>query len=256
MSTLADAMNDATAAENAAVDALNAAAALLQNKAALAEGAIQSFLYRAAQVFWYIDFNTGVDDANHGKTIGAPCKTIDYAISQADLSVINWFLCFTDQTITKGWAAGSGIFVVGALRSPGVFNSPWTYTQRRLSFAAESVDSPYVGGGRQPGYLNLLGSFAIFQSLEVRLPATPDVLDNKTVLRGYGASVSFLNCTVTIEDASKGVSMFESGYGLQSYVGFTNTTLGTGAAGHIFKGIAAGANPNSSVDYRSNLTSA
>ena len=261
MSTIADAMDGATAELRAcrvAMDALRGSVSdQLAGKVTQAQTVINNFLNRAPVVEVFIDANNGVDDTTRAGagTISFPYKSLDYVLDTRDQSVVLVVRMLTDDTLKSRHTGFSAIHLSGvaAIAANGL---PWSYARRRLSCLPEATNSPQPGLGRCIPGITMYGGLIEVFSVDIALPTPPSGVSSMDFFSFNGGSYAGTFSVVSVDTAGSGVALIATSGLTQLVASFQNYGLGTNAAGHMFRGVAAGGDPNATFAFRSNITSA
>lgn len=251
MGTLADAMNDATAAENAAVDALNAAAQLVRDRASQAQQIIQNFLARPLSVTYFVDPANG-SDSNDGYTIGKPKKSIDNVLQNIGSQNIS-ILLMGDDTIKLRHNVSTNVVIQGIQAS----NDPAGYTsvRRRVGFLGLALNSPSIFiGTYSAGMIFDAGRLMTF-FIDWALPDVSPSLNTRAHI-ACSAFVDIIMLSPTITVSSQNAAHLFGSFNNGKLTVTIDPVLGSGAAGHLFQNVAAGADPNTSWLYSTNVKSA
>lgn len=250
MTTIVDALTDATAALTAATADVLALQTTLQQQAASSQTAattvINNFLTRPAIQDIWVDPTNG-NDANDGSSAALAKKSLDLVLEGIGITATS-ILLLNDTTIQNRLSLFSNVSIQGAqavAAAPGFIN-----INRKLSFLGTAAN---VSASQK--FCSGLQSFGVSLStnyIDFDMPAQPTGNAYTGHLSSDAGTNFFLqNGTVTVRDQTAG-SLVESF--ARSTVDLT-MTLGAGTAGHLFFGVAAGADPNSLFAYVSNVTS-
>ena len=260
-------MPTATDALQAAADELHAATLAmygvrdevrtkLTQTSAAATSVINNFL-RGNVKNWFFDAVGGLD-SNDGLDVARPKRTMDALLDavEADGTSIFGAVVFmlSDGVIRSYHNLSNPVALMGVEWGGGTLGSAYHLVVRNLTFQTEAMNSPVAGIGRTPPGLRLLGSSLRLVSLTVAMPDVPSTFDAKPLFTMInGGTLSIESVTLTCATAGSAVSLL--GVAAPVTVNFLGT-LGSNATGHVFQGIAAGANPNTNFVYRTNLTAA
>ena len=198
-------------------------------------------------------------DTNTGLGPDTAFKSVDRAFQaiQDDGTTVFGANVFAlgDVQIRLSRSIQSPVSIYGAEWVPDEVGNPYRLKQRVLRFLAEATNSPVAGFGRTVAGIRMGAPLLRLQSLNVVLPDVIAAVNAKSIFPMYsGGSVICDNCTVTCETAGSVVSLFDA---VAPASFFINGTIGTNAPGKLFRGVASGANPNTSnFLFRTNLTSA
>ena len=251
--TVVDALQDATAALNAATAAFNALSGTIQGQAQAAQTnattVIENFLARPAVQTVFLDPLNGADTAD-GSTVAKAMKTLEAILAAAGVSATKVVL-LNDLTIQSRINVNCALQIVGAQPS----STGYVVVPRTVSFLGVATNSPdlfdnwtFCAG------LFLGGASFTTSSINFNLPLQPA---GQTFSAHFttqtGCTTSFFNGTLTVQGATSG-QLFQA-VNSKSAV-FSNLALGSGAPGHLFTNVAAGADPNGLWNYDSNVTSA
>lgn len=259
MTTIVEAMTEATAALNAAVAQVlsvrNAMQTQLDAKVTQATTTINNFVNRAPSVTVYVDPNLGVDAVGRGG-LDTPYKSTDYALTVRDQSVFTSVYLLGDDTLTKPQNFYSSTAFLGVVKSPGANGALISPAQRKLSFLSEAIGSPFAGTGRIIPNLTAVNGFLLFKTIEIRLPKPAAGLVRQHLINTFGINLGFEDCLISVETADADIDLITAVSGQRTQVSFLNTTFGPNVPGKLFNGIAAGGNPNTAFSYETNVTSA
>ena len=258
MTTVVEALQAATdELHNAALLYQSRADAVAANLAATTQNAqtiIQNFQNRAPSIGIFINENTGIDAPGRGGS-DKPYKTVDYALDNADVSVNIVCYLFSDVTIRKWRSIYAAIGFVGFAPVPSAFGWQFSYAQRKMSFLGEAINSPRLDVGRVLPFFDLGGGGTVnFTSIDIVMPTAAAGINYPNIISSIGRQIVCVNCSLSCETAGSS-AVFITPNGGQVVLSFSGT-IGANAPGKIFSGVAAGVNPNTVWNYRSNLTSA
>lgn len=261
-------MPTATDALQAAADRLDAVQAawyatiadvrrLLAQNGAVATTVITNFLNGGGKSY-LVDPVLG-NDTNTGLGPDTAFKSVDRAFQaiQDDGTTVFGANVFAlgDVQVRQSRAIQSPVSIYGAEWVPDEVGNPYRLKQRQIRFLAEATNSPVSGFGRAVAGVRMGASLLRLQSLNIVLPDVIGAVNYRSIFPMYsGGSVICDNCTVTCETSTSLVNLFDA---VAPASFFINGTIGTNAPGRLFRGVAAGANPNTSnFLFRTNLTSA
>ena len=253
MPTIVDALTDATAALNGAVQNVLALQGQLQQQAQGAQTAattvINNFLARPPVQTVYLDPLAG-SEANDGLTVTTPKKDLANLIIAAGISATKIVL-LNDIVVTQRIPVNCPLQIIGGQQS----STGFIIVQRRMTFNGTAINSPDVADNWTYG-----GGFFLSGQAFTTFAVDFNLLDQpagQTFPAAFhsqdGSPMQLVNGTLTVSSAAAGTLV---GCNNSRSSVFMSVALGAGAAGHVFTGIAAGQDPNSMWVYSSNITSA
>ena len=249
--TVVDALQDATGELHAAAQLMQSLAGQVQanlTSTTLATTTIvNNFINRPPVLNVYCDPVNG-NDNNDGSTIATAKKSLDAIIAGMGSNATN-VLLFGDTTLLQRHDLYAPLYLLGAQQAA----NPAGYIPfgRTLSFLGTAQNSPSFTAGTFCSGLNLSGPSMRCSNINFALPDVPSDLNFRSHLTSQNTT-SFSADTITLTASSP-----QAGSLLGSRLTATLTVaFGTGAAGHLFQGVAAAGNPNSNYYYTTNITSA
>ena len=208
---------------------------------------INNFLTRPASTAFFIDAVNG-SDSNDGATMATPLKNLDTAIGMLPRDGFSTIYMLSDCALNKYYNIYSPITFFGIDRAGASF-VPFL---RRLTFASEAFNSPVPTVGRIVAGFNVVASYLRFQYVDTMVGNPVAALDTKSHLLLQGATIQMSQCAINAPTSASLASLMLANDGAQSHLWFTGA-IGASAPGHIVSGKAAGANPNTSYLFETNL---
>lgn len=200
----------------------------------------------------YCDPGNG-SDANDGATINTPKKSVD-AIVAAMGSNATQILLLNDCLFRKRTTIYAPLLVAGIQKANN--SAGYILFQRQISWLGSAENSPGGDGSSYCAGLFTSAATARFDNTDFLIPDTPAGNSYRSFFdSSIHCSVVVYNSTVRVAVASAAAGFLFGAQNSRLTVSL-GYVLGAGAAGHVFSGIAAGANPNSLYNYSSNVTSA
>lgn len=213
---------------------------------------INQFISRPASINVFCDPVNG-NDANDGTTPDKAKRSAD-AILGAMTGPSGVALLMLDDVVLRNRSSVAGpLDLYGAQRANNAFG--YTFTRRTVRFLGTADNSPIagpLGGSSAASGIFLSGPRMSTAYVSFLLPDQPAGQIYSEHITASAAQLAFIDCGVSVLGSNAG-SLIGAPNGRVSVNG--TFTLGAGAAGHLFKGIAAGANPNSMFNYETNVTS-
>ncbi|WP_018261363.1 hypothetical protein [Methylobacterium sp. WSM2598] len=256
MTTVVDALTDATTAVNAAL----AQWQTLYNQV-VAQGAtnvtnitniINNFQNRPRSLQIFVDPSNGSDTTGSG-ALQAPYRSLDKAIENLYLDGKTEIICLGDVQLNYYRALYSDITIVGATLDTPDNSTPYASAQRQLTFRNEALNSPLPFYGRVPGGFIAGTANITFGYLDIMLPNPSSDVTFPYCIQTSG-QINANNVTIAAPSGSL-AKLIRTEAGFHSSFYFSGS-LGANAAGRVFSGVAAGVNPNNYSVYTSSLTSA
>lgn len=194
-------------------------------------------------------------DANSGQGYANAMKSLDAAFALASQDYILQIYLFGDDKLLKRHTTSGKILIFGVVNAPGAFGSIYSAAIRKVSFAPEAANGPFVSFGRAPAGLFMYSGDIRSETVDFEVASVPAGLDYESHFTTLGnSSVTILGGTITA-NAAGGRGFLIDPLGSQVTLTLAGT-VGTNAPGRIVKGVAAGANPNNNWNVRSNLAAA
>ncbi|ACL55618.1 hypothetical protein [Methylobacterium nodulans] len=254
MTTVVEGLENATTAlEQAVADVLGLKSQLLapyNQNVTQTTNIVNQFINRSAYEVVWIDEIDG-SDTNDGKTADTPKRSLDAAIAAMGMSATE-FRLLSDVTLKQKTNLYANVIFSGVQKSaaaPGYI--PFN---RRMSFLGTAENSPQPGVGTFCAGLFVYTANVQFGFIDFALPDVPAGIGYPYAFSAQAqASFVVYNTTLTVGSPAAG-SLFGSILG--RVTASLSLVLGTGAAGHVFDGVAAGGNPNLAWKYDTNITSA
>lgn len=252
MTTIVEALTDATAE-------LHAAALLYQGRAdqvalnlAATTGQtttiVNNFLARPPVVTLFLDPVAGVDTRD-GSTPALAKQSIDNVLDAIGTTATSIVL-LSDATIRRRRNVYASLDIRGG--QPANNAAGYMPIQRNLYFLATAENSPSPSLGTFCSGLWLLGPGVTADRINFNIPDQPAQDYTAHITSNAGCNLLTNNCALFATSGAG--SLIGSSSNTINFFG--GLILGTGAAGHLFQGVASGANPNSLFQYRTNITSA
>lgn len=251
MSTVTEALDDATAAMTSAVadvrGVLSEMRALKDATTGQATTIIQTFVARPPLATIYCDPLNG-SDANDGSNVTVPKRDLD-AILDGIGNNATTIILLSDATIRRRRGLYAPLNIAGSQRSGnGTINF-----RRTITFLGSAENSPVNDTSFCSGFF-CYGPGLTTTFIDFRLPDVPNGLTYRSHLTSMiHTSFSLSSPTITVGSAQAGALI---GSNLGRATVFADPVLGMGAAGHLFEGIPANTNPNAVWNYSTNITSA
>lgn len=252
--TIVEALSAATnALNNAVANVLGLYAAIdtrLNEKVSQVQTIIYNFDNRSAYSVVYVDEVNG-SEANNGLSIDTPKKLIDNVIDAMGLNATEIRL-LSDCTWRRKGTLNANLILNGVQKSaaaPGFIPRV-----RRLVVQGIAENSPQPGVGTFCAGAFCYAGIVTVQSVDIALQDVPSDYAYRGVFAVQNlTSFVVYSSTLTVSSPQAG-SVFSTILG--KITASLSFVLGSGAAGHVFDGVAAGANPNNSWKYDTNITSA
>lgn len=206
------------------------------------------------QLFFVDPVNgSDTDPLRDGLTIGRAYQSIERAFRAGQLGT-NVVVLLGDTRWTRRVDLVSNWVISGAAATDT--NVGYTSQARNLFFSGEAVNSPYGAQGRIPAGANFYAGSLTFGRINAYLPNIPSALPTQSLFQMLGGgSLAIDTGSIQLEAGSTGGFLMGQAP-VQSGLYLPGSSLGSGVPGRVLQNIAAGANPNASPFYRSNLTSA
>lgn len=263
MATIVDSLSAATVEMRAAATALQNVEALYRQmvleKTNAADQALVKFR-QASTTAYFVDPSglLGGDDTNDGLSNLKPVRTLEKALDLIDLrgaSIFGTdvFLLSDGAVVTRLRGGYSPISIQGVAWGGGLLGAPYRYVSRSLTFLGEAVNSPVPGFGRAVASLVMYAQSIRFQSIDIKIPDAPADLDHRAIIYMVnGGTVVVGASTISASTPGTPARLFAANAPTSFFI---TGTVGADAPGKLFLGIPAGVNPNTSFNYRTNLTS-
>lgn len=212
---------------------------------------INVFNTRPLAVFYFVDAVNG-SDANDGSTPALAKRTADSILANIGSQGVN-IVFLSDDTIRLRHNCATNVSFNGGQRAnngQGYINFPRSIS---LLGAAENSPSPTVGTMTSGIFFSAGQLFTT--NITFFLPDVPA----NTNQRPHFASAAFVNMQFSsgaVAATANAAALIGSFNGGRSTVTFESFALASGATGHVFDGVAAGADPNALWKYSTNLKSA
>lgn len=252
MPTIVDALSAATDALNAATAKVLGFMSQLQTQASASQQAattvINNFLARPpAQTIWCDPVNG--NDQNDGLTSDKPRKTLEAIVIGIGTTVTDIYL-MNDALFSQRYNLNANLRILGVQTSPAA--PGFIPFNRKITFLGTALNSPAPGIGNFCAGLWCFGVSVTTDHIDFQLPDVGAGYDYRAhFTSAVGTGFNFSNGIIQAGTANAGSLV---GAGMRSIV-FMSMTYGSNAAGHIFQGVAAGADPNSQFAYVSNVHS-
>ncbi|GJD93343.1 hypothetical protein [Methylobacterium iners] len=255
MTTVVEALVEATAAMNAATASVLQARTQIQADFAAAKADAVKVVndVTVLQRQWYCDPVNG-NDANDGSTLAKATKTLHGIVSRAPSATKHYVFLMNDITHEHWSQAFADISVRGSQPGPdpaGVF--PVAAAQRKVTFRPTALNSP-IGNSQTTTAMFQLFNTMSFTGVDLVLADQPA---GQTI---SGHFYAFRGANLIVDIGSiLGVTAGAPGRLIQkgdsAPVGFyLYGSVAAAAQGRIFSGIAAGADPRVGGFYQTNLT--
>ncbi|KAA0117893.1 hypothetical protein CIW48_27215 [Methylobacterium sp. P1-11] len=132
----------------------------------------------------------------------------------------------------------------------------WTATPRVIQFIGTATNSPLPDGSTFGSGFWLDGPTFVTDQIIWSIPTqAPSQTYNDHIRSEYGTGVLIVGSTLNVAETNAGFLLGASAATVP-FDSFLDIGLNAGAPGHLFRGVIAGANPNTLFQYRSNVTSA
>lgn len=271
MTTIADALQAAADALNNAVTQVlglrDQISAQLAKNVTAAQTVVNNFLARPLQQTYYVDPANGNDATGDGLSLATAWKSLDKAISVASNpslgTVGSVVLLFGDIVLRKRFNMAGTLQLVGV--QPQNTSTGYGFARRQLSFLGIADNSPDPNLGVTSAGIIFTGSSSLSTAdIDIKLPAvpagTPGFYDSPFIgVNNLAIALSPFTLLVEDSTARSLIGSFLDG-NTGNAVGHITATIfasfGQGATGHLFRGIAAGSDPNSVFAYQTNIKSA
>ncbi len=252
MPTVVEALQEATTALNNATAQIlsirDEVAATLDAKVVEASTVINNFVQRPPVQEYFLDAING-NDANDGVAITRPKRNIDTLLGETVGQSIALRL-MSDVTISVRHTRYAFIDLQGiqaSAQAPGFIQF-----ERNVNFLGTATNSPQPILGSFCSGMFLQGAALFSAYVRFNLPSVPAGNNYRSHFTTSGGAITITQCTLTSVGAAAGALI---GANTGKATAFVSVVMGTGAAGHIFDGIAAGQNPNAQWMYDTNVTS-
>ncbi len=254
MTTIADAMDAATAELRLARVSFDAATAALQNKGAQAQTIITNYVNRPVTTSFFVDPIEGSDN-NDGLTLETPLRSIDTALERLPRDGYSGIYLLGDATIKNYRNLYSPLTIAGIQRGNGQAGSMFSFALRRLNFQSEASNSPVLGLGRAVAGFNIVGAYIRYMYIDVMAGDPVSAIDVKYHHQLQGTDLQMSACNFNAPRPESLASLVSPADGAHSGFYFTGS-LGANAPGHIVAGKSAGSNPNTQYNFTTNLGTA
>lgn len=215
---------------------------------------IQQFVTRPAAAVFFVDPTNGLD-TNDGQTLDTPLKTVDKAIASLPRDGFSTILLMGDVVVNYYTTLLSPVTFYGIQRGNGNASNTYTGFQRKITFANEATNSPQDGVGRTVACFNVGAPYLRYQFVDVLMGNPAAEVTHRAHHSLVGADLQMSSCNVNAPTPGALSILLEVSDGARSSLWFSGS-MGGNMPGKIIRGIAAGANPNSSnYTIQSNLTS-
>ncbi|BAQ50415.1 hypothetical protein [Methylobacterium aquaticum] len=207
---------------------------------------INNFANRPAVQVIYVDPVNG-DETKDGGTLDTARKNLDAVLDGLVLPTEVRLLA--DVVMQKRVSVDTRLSIIGIQRS----SDGYIVVRRKIGFLGIATNSPIPGiGATCAGIFFGTGSVRL-EHIDFDLPTVDPGLNYRSHL------TSLLELTVAadklIVTAASGAGALFAAFNSRMTV-TTMLQLDAASAGHVFDGVAAGANPNNRYEYTTNVTSA
>lgn len=248
--TLAEALQYASGRLDAAANLMTAirdqVAAQLAATTGNATTIINNFINRPPVRQVFFDPVNGNDD-NDGSTIALARKTIDAILSTMGSNATT-ILMLGDGVIRGRYTVSAPLYLAGIQQSADGF----ILYRRKLTWLGTAINSPQPAVGSFCAGMWFDGPTLRLTQVDLQMPDVPAGVNARDFI------TSNIGLTVNGGDPSVTLSSQQAGFLFAAQGGHITVnwspTLGSGVAGHLFYGIAAGANPNAAFQYDTNTT--
>ncbi|MCF4125049.1 hypothetical protein [Methylobacterium sp. SyP6R] len=213
---------------------------------------INNFNARPLAVTFYVDPING-NNANDGASLAAPKRSTDNVLASLGSQGVSIVL-LGDDVIRLRHNAATNVYIYGAQRAANA--QGWVNYLRTVTLLGIAENSPSLTVGTMSAGIFFSAGQFFSANCNFVLPDVPAGYSN----RAHFCSAAFVNMQFTagtLTASGPGAAALVGSFnGGRSVVTLTGFTLGTNASGHVFDGIAAGADPNGSWNYSTNLKAA
>lgn len=211
---------------------------------------IQQFNTRPLYTYISVDPVNGLD-TNDG-SLAKPMRTLDAALAGIGSQGVT-ILLFEDDIIRKRHTINTNIQILGVQRSANA--AGFIGFRRYVSFIGTAENSPSLLGDTFSSGIYFAAGSIFTGSIIFKLPDVPSGLGTREHLVSTASiTAQMINMTLVV-DAPTASALFGS-YSGGRIIATIDALIGAGATGHIFGGVAAGADPNALWSYSTNLKSA
>ncbi|BCH55258.1 hypothetical protein ACQZ61_06515 [Agrobacterium vitis] len=231
----------------------NALLATFEAKEAAISAAVQAAINGAGSLYRevWVDPTKG-NDANTGLTATTAFLTLDRAIEATAQVPSVTISLLGDVTLRKRISTHSTALTIRGMDGVNERNRP----VRKISFAPLASNSPNVYFDTYPAGIDLNARVALrTDGVSIAIPDVPSTTSSKNVFSVYfGVNFSMQAGVLSADAAATAAVLFGTWWVSPVEIWFANVQIADSAKGHILGGVAAGGNPNSVTNYRSNAT--
>lgn len=213
---------------------------------------VNTFVNRPPILNVYCDPVNG-QDANDGATINTPKKSVDLIVGAMGSNATQ-ILLLNDCVFRKRTTVYAPLLIAGIQKANNA--AGYILFQRQISWLGTAENSPSGDGSTYCAGIFTSAATARFDNTDFLIPDTPSGNSYRSFFdSSIHCSVVVYNSTVRVAVASAAAGFL---FGAQNskLTATLGYILGSGAAGHVFTGVAAGSNPNSLYNFSTNVTSA
>ncbi len=253
MTTVVEALQTATLElHNAAVLLQTLAGSVSQNLTQTTTNTtniINNFLGRPPTIGIFVDPVAGND--NNDGTLARPKKSIDTVLDNIGTTATNIYM-LGDVTVRRRRTVYAPLSIFGVQASGN--STGYIFVPRKMAFLGTAENSPIEFTGSFPSGIWFFGPNYRSSYINYEMPTQPAGQDYTAYFTSdVGTTFVITTSTLLVSGAASGSFLGSSTNTLNASL---SMTLGSGATGHLFQGVAAGANPNTLFQYHTNITSA